>query len=249
MNSRCTIVFVLVLFSNSLYNQIDGATSQMPAFDDLMAVRISKRVTLLVEQQPKIDVPHKNVPKNWGFGLEIFSGYNSHTGNLSENYTDYVAVGIAIAIYYKKVTASIRNSFGFNKTKKDFEYYFGHLEKDSRSVSFLSEASLGYVIYTTHRLKVSPFAGIGFIKMNPITRNTAQEIDPKKGLLKSSTFNFGLALDITFSSKNSTYPTVASNSFMRIRYGYGLQRPETNFNGITGNMQYITIGYCANLFW
>ncbi len=245
MVSGYKAILVLIAFSNSLYSQIDGFKSPILAFEDLKLVRISKNTTLVGAEQHNKEVRNKHLPKNWALGLEIFTDYNSHTGDLGENYMDYVAVGIAIHIRYKKITVSLRNAFGFNKTKKDFEYYFGVLGKDSRTVGFLSEASLGYVIYQTPKLSVSPFAGIGLIKLNPISRHTIQKIDPKEGLLKSATFNFGLALDIKFSTKNSSDHAVADASFLRIRYGYGLQRPENDLGVLSGNIQYITIGHCS----
>lgn len=190
-------------------------------------------------------IKYKLVPKNWGMTFEFFSGYSIYTGNLSENYTNNVPVGVAFDICYKNYELYLRDYIGFNKTKKDFNYSLGTWEKGSRTMVFLPEASLGYVAYNDNRFKLSPFAGIGSMDISPTTKDKEETPELKEVSLEfTTTYIIGINFDIKFGPKHTTkYSPKTSYGFMRIRYGYSIPRFEKKYDGMTGNMHYITIGF------
>lgn len=190
-------------------------------------------------------IKYKLVPKNWGMTFEFFSGYSIYTGNLSENYTNNVPVGVAFDICYKNYELYLRDYIGFNKTKKDFNYSLGTWEKGSRTMVFLPEASLGYVAYNDNRFKLSPFAGIGSMDISPTTKDKEETPELKEVSLEfTTTYIIGINFDIKFGPKHATkYSPKTSYGFMRIRYGYSIPRFEKKYDGMTGNMHYITIGF------
>lgn len=239
MNKRLTILFILILLSSYIFGQIDSITRLSPALEDFSSRRI-----LALDNNLQTHLSHKQKPKNWGLGFEIFSGYNFYTGDLNENYTNYFPVGLALDVDYKNFKIFLRRSFGANKTKQDFDYYFGLWERHSRVHTFKSETALGYTVYHKKPLKLTPFLGITRIKINPPTAHTGKEVDPKKGLLKSTKYTIGINLDI-----KCRITTNGQYSFVRIRSGYGMQRPNNNNDVITGNIPFITIGYGSTNFW
>jgi len=197
------------------------------------------------ENFTKTYIRYKQVPRDWGMTFEFFSGYSVYTGILSDNYTNNVPVGVAFDICYKNFELYLRDYIGFNKTKKDFDYSLGTWEKGSRTMVFLPEASLGYVVYNDNRFKLSPFAGIGSMDISPTTNDTEETPELKEVSLEfTTTYVLGINFDIKFGPKNTPkYSPKTSYGFMRIRYGYCIPRFEKKYDGMTGNMHYITIGF------
>lgn len=190
-------------------------------------------------------IRYKQVPKKWGMAYEFFSGYSVYTGNLHENYTNNIPIGVAFDICYKNFELYLRNYIGFDKTKKDFDYSLGTWEKDSKTIVFLPEASFGYVTYNDNRFKLSPFAGIGSMNISPPSIDTEETPELEEVSLKfTTTYIIGINFDIKFGPKRTlNYNPKTSYGFMRIRYGYCMPRFENKYAGITGNMHYITIGF------
>ncbi|MDD4755626.1 MAG: hypothetical protein PHG29_06055, partial [Prolixibacteraceae bacterium] len=197
------------------------------------------------EQFTRNYIRFKQVPGAWGFAFEFFSGYGLYSGNLSENYTNNVPIGVAFDVCYNNFELYLRDYIGFNKTKKDFDYSLGTWEKGSRTMVFLPEASIGYVTYNDNRFKISPFVGIGAMDISPSTNDTEETPELKEVSLEfTTTYIFGINLDIKFGPKNvPDYSPKTSYGFMRIRYGYTLPNFEKKYVGMAGNMQYITIGF------
>ncbi len=192
-------------------------------------------------------IRYKLVPKNWGMAVEFFSGYSIYTGKLSENYTNNVPFGVAFDICYKKFELYLRDYIGFNKTRKDFTYSLGTWEKGSRTMVFLPEASLGYVTIDNSSFKVSPFAGIGAMDISPPSKDTEKTPELKEVSLEfTTTYMIGVNIDIKFGQKKTPlFSPKTSYGFMRIRYAYNIPRFEKKYDGISGNMHYITIGFGA----
>ena len=197
------------------------------------------------EDYIKAYIKYKQVPRDWGMAFEFFSGYSIYTGNLSDNFTSNVPVGVAFDICYKNFELYLRDYIGFGKTKKEFDYSLGIWEKGSRTMVFLPEASLGYVAYNDNRFKLSPFAGIGSMDISPPLNDTKKTPELKEVSLEfTTTYILGINFDIKFGPKNTPkYRPKTSYGFMRIRYGYSIPRFEKKYEGMTGNMHYITIGF------
>lgn len=187
----------------------------------------------------------KLVPRDWGFACELFSGYSVYTGNLSDNYTNNVPFGVAFDICYKNFELYLRGYIGVNKTKKDFDYSLGTWEKGSRMNVSLPEASLGYVVYNDNRFKLSPFAGIGSMEISPTTYETEKTPELKEVSLElTTTYVLGANFDIKLGKKNMPkYIPKTEYGFVRIRYAYCMPRFDKKYDGMTGNMHYITIGF------
>ncbi|PID69052.1 MAG: hypothetical protein CR968_00105 [Flavobacteriia bacterium] len=216
-------------------------------------VSLNERADKFLETYPssefnyfiKKHISYKLVPKNWGLAFEFFSGYGAYTGQLSNNFTNSIPIGIAFDITYKDFELYLRDYIGFHKSKKDFEYSLGTYEKGSGMMTILGEASLGYAVYNNDRFKISPSAGIGVMGISTSTKDTDQipeleeiSLDPK------ATFVLGLNFDIKLGLKNTPkYIPKTNYSFIRIRYGYSMPGYEKKYYGMTGDMHYISVGF------
>ncbi len=190
-------------------------------------------------------IRYKMVPKNWGITFEFFTGYGFFKGNLSEHYTNNIPFGVAFDICYKNFELYLRDYIGFNKTRQDKVYSLGTFEKGSRTMVFLPEASLGYVMYNDNRLKVSPFAGIGAMDISPSTADTEKTPELKEVNLKFNTTTMaGINFDIKFGPQRTPqFRPKASYGFMRVRYALNFPQFGKKYDGMEGTMHYVTIGF------
>lgn len=192
----------------------------------------------------KNHIRYRLIPKNWGFAVEFFSGYGAYDGNLSKNYTNNIPLGVAFDVCYRNFELYLRDYIGFNKTKKDVDYSVGVWEKGSSAMVFFPEASLGYKTYENDQYKVSPFLGIGSMAITPPFKKTEDTPELEEVELSfTTTYMLGINFDIKLGKKHeSKYDPKTSYGFLRIRYAYGLPQFSKKYNGMTGNMHYITIG-------
>jgi hypothetical protein len=175
--------------------------------------------------------------------FEFFTGYSINSGKLSNNYTNNVPVGVAFDIVYKKWELYLRDYIGFNKTKQDIDYSLGTYEKDSRTMVFLPEASVGYVAVDNNSFKISPFAGIGAMHITPPLGETEEHPDLEEVTRTATTYTLGINLDIKFGPRDTPeFSPKSTYGFLRIRYGYTIPRFANKYEGMTGNMHYITVG-------
>ena len=188
-------------------------------------------------------IKYKLVPKNWGFAFEFFSGYSIFTKTLYNNYTNNVPLGVAFDVCYKRFGIYLRDYIGFNRTKKDFDYSTGIYKKGSSIMVFLPEASLGYAALDNNRFKLAPFVGIGSMDVSPSLGKTEKIPELKEVSLEfTTTYLAGLNFDVKFGKKGYLFRPKSSYGFLRIRYGYSIPRFSKKYDGIFGDMHYITIG-------
>jgi hypothetical protein len=189
-------------------------------------------------------VRYKLVPKSWGVAFEFFAGYSIYTGTLKDNYTNNIPIGVAFDICYKRFELYLRDYIGFNKTKEDFNYSTGIYTKGSPITVFLPEASLGYATLDNDRFKISPFLGIGAMDISPPSGKTTKIPELKEVSLEfTTTYMVGLNFDIKFGGKGYLFCPKSSYAFLRVRYGYNITRFQKKYDGVLGNMHYITIGF------
>ncbi len=190
-------------------------------------------------------IRYKLVPGNWGFGYGIYGGYGKYSENLSENYKDNATFGLSFDVYYKNFELDLRMNTSGTKSKNDFSYSLGTFEKGSKMACDFFEASLGYAVFNNNRFRILPFAGIGTMSIHPITKDTEKTPELEEVSLDyTSTYVVGLNFDIKIGQKDAPkfYPS-PSYGFIRIRYEYCMPRFEEKYDGMTGDMHYITIGF------
>lgn len=184
-------------------------------------------------------------PADWGLAVEFFTGYGIFTEDLSESFKNNVPIGVAFDITYKDFVLYLRDYIGFSKTLDTLAFSSGTWKKDAQVRVFLPEASLGYTVYESSFLKIVPFLGIAGTDVSPTEndRNKFPEYE-EVGLDFTTTYTYGLNLDLKFGTESPLITNGASDSywFIRIRYAYNQPQFTTKFNAYAGNFHYITIG-------
>jgi hypothetical protein len=181
--------------------------------------------------------------KNVAVAYDFFGGFGLFTGNLRNNYTNSFVFGNGFDICYKKYELHLRNHIAFNKTKQDLSYSLGILESGTRTMVFLPEAALGYAVYDKKYFKLSPFAGIAAMDIGP----TGSDLEATPELEKlnldyTRTYTLGFQFDIKLVPKKvPNYSPVGSYAFIRVRYAYSMPNFERKYDGMSGNMHYLTI--------
>lgn len=232
---------------NFLQLHFESLIKKDASFQDSLNIQAEKFLTTYPETKykdfVKKHIEYKFVPKDWGGGYDLFGGYGVFTGTLRNNYTDNFLIGGGFDVRYKRLELYLRGYVGFSKTKKDFDYSLGVYERDSKLSVTLPEASFGFAVLDTDRFKLAPFAGIGGLYIAPSGTDTKklQELEELK--ISSFTYNVGLSLDIKFGEKDYAFYPKSDFGFLRIRYGYSIPNFSKKYDGISGGLHYITVGF------
>ena len=103
------------------------------------------------------------------------------------------------------------------------------------------DASLGYAVLDKNKFRFSPFAGIGTMGIFPLKENEEETPELKEVSLKlTTTYITGINFDIKFSNSGDY-----DYSIIRISYGYCIPRFQKRYDGLSGNMHYISVGFAG----
>lgn len=215
---------------------------------------VNKMADLYIQTHPgspyenyiRNNIRYHFVPSDWAVGMDIFSGYGILTGELSEQYSNPVFLGIGFDVEYQKLTMFLRGYVGIGTLKKDRDFSMGIWEKGASANISKLELSLGYTLAESEKIKLSPFLGIGLAEITA----PQPDIDKNPGLDEAEVkmfpaYTLGLNLNLKLGWDTGSYymynmPKDKSYWFFRVRYGYTL--PQFNEVGHTGNFHHITIG-------
>ncbi|MDR0518205.1 MAG: hypothetical protein LBH25_14315 [Fibromonadaceae bacterium] len=190
----------------------------------------------------KKNIIFEYIPSNWGFGSKFFSGYCILTGELNNSYTNYIPLGVAFDIYYKRFEFSMQAYFNSikSKTKKDFSYSKGVYKKDEGMQTLIDEVSLGYNIIDYDSFKISPFFGIARTTIEPTEINEIEEL--KEISINALAYTTGLNLSVRIYDPFVEAKVKTSGGvFLRLRYEYVMPNLSRKYD-ISGGMHFITIG-------
>ncbi len=186
-------------------------------------------------------------PSKWGIAFEFFSGYGILTDKLGDFYTNNVPLGVAFDIYYGNFALFLRDYIGFGRTKLGIPFSAGWWPEGSQVRLFLPEASLGYTLVNNNLLSISPFGGISGLDISPTENDldnipALEEVELAFGLAYTAGINIDIKLG---KGRRGPLTKEAENNygFMRIRYGYNFARLDRKYDGFSGNMHYITLGF------
>ena len=182
----------------------------------------------------------------WGYAFEFFSGYGIFTDDLAGHFKNNVPIGIAFDVSYKRWVLFLRDYIGFSRTTHALAFEGGTWLDDAQARVYLPEATLGYVIRDLERVKVTPFAGIASTSVSPTEHDLNKYAEYENvGLDFTTTFCYGINLDLKLGKPGT--PVIAPNEsaywFIRFRYAYNQPQFSKRYDGYTGNMHYVTVGF------
>ena len=185
--------------------------------------------------------------KDWSWSMEFFAGYEFYTGELKSSFRDNVPVGLAFDLGFKDLVFDFRGNSGTGKTQKDL-YINGRQWSEGENIeSGLLEMTLGFKIFESRMIKITPFGGISFDFILPPEDDIENNPQLKDvGLESTTTYTLGINLDYKLVSTlfpyNSKTKIERNYWYLRLRYGYNMPQFSENYSGFSGNFHYITLG-------
>ena len=178
--------------------------------------------------------------------MELFSGYEVLTDNLSKRFNNGVPVGIGLDICYKDWTVFVRASSALTRTKDSIVFNSATWHTRAQASLSRAEASIGYVTLERKRLVVTPFIGIGLTSFIPTSEDKEKIPEYENiGLKHATTYTLGLTTDIKI---GKSIPSLVTNQngqtyvFIRLRYAYNMPNLERKYMGFNGNIHALTVG-------
>lgn len=184
---------------------------------------------------------------NWGYGFEVFSGYGAFNGNISRSFSNNVPFGVDFDLLYRNFSLNARAYVGIGHVKEDYLLINGTIwPRDKQANTYNAEASIGYKLPLKSRIRISPFAGVSSLGINPVDADKEEDFYKAANKINSFSWVGGLSVDIPISKKYSSVNmigrTESSLWFIRLRYGYCMPSSFNNYPGLTGQFHYFSIG-------
>lgn len=182
---------------------------------------------------------------NWKLEGDIFGGYACLSNMLKKNFNNVGTFGFTLGLGYKKWELLLRDELGFSRTKMPITLNQVTWAKKS-AVQFVNgEIGLGYTVIENKRLKITPFAGVGFISFSPtgadVQKNpTYENLD----FTASPSYNAGVNFDLKLWDKTrSSYAGLFSeNAFVRFRLEYCYTQFIQKYPNVAGNLIQFSLG-------
>ena len=182
-------------------------------------------------------------PGNWGFGYELFLGYNTLTEGLNRHFGNSVAGGFAFNMLYRDFELSLRFNYASAKTKREVIHRDIIWPTDVGGYLVGADLSLQYPLYQSRDLKLMPFVGIGGMGIGPTDAEIKNhpELDDFREL---STLNYLVGLELKLNSWNREVDLSRSGgSYLGIRYSYYMPNYNRKHELLEGNMHMITLSF------
>ena len=185
--------------------------------------------------------------KDWSWSMEFFAGYEFYTGELKSSFRDNVPVGLAFDLGFKDLVFDFRGNSGTGKTQKDL-YINGRQWSEGENIeSGLLEMTLGFKIFESRKIKITPFGGVSMNFILPPEEDIENNPQLKDvGLESATTYTLGINLDYKLGGISFPYDSKTKIErnywYLRLRYGYNMPQFSANYRGFSGNFHYITLG-------
>lgn len=180
---------------------------------------------------------------NWGYGYELFLGYNAFSGDLSRQFTNNMAGGFAFNVLYRDFELSLRFNYTSAEAKKEITNKGVTWPAGIRGSLVGADLALHYPIYQNRNIKLQPFIGIGGMGISP----TEQEIkkDPELENFKElSTFNYLAGIELKLNSWSPGVDfTRNGGGYLGLRYTYYMPNYGSKYDMLGGNMHMITLSF------
>jgi hypothetical protein len=184
----------------------------------------------------------------WGAAYELFTGAGIFSGGLQRNFKNVYSFGIACDVAYNNLTGYLRIAIGHSKTKDSIAFSTGTWRGGEHAEMLAFEGSVGYATFENNHFKVSPF--IGFTSTGISPSQTDKEKFPEYedvGLEYTLAYTLGVNTEIKFKTAQrwNGFGTQESYRFIRLRYSYVMPQFDRKYDGFSGDLHCITIGFGA----
>lgn len=182
-------------------------------------------------------------PGNWGFGYELFLGYNTLTEGLNRHFGNSIAGGFAFNVLYRDFDLSLRFNYASAKSRREVIHQDITWPADVRGYLVGADLALHYPLYQRNNLKLMPFVGIGGMGIGPtdVEIKNHPELEDFKEL---STLNYLVGMELKLNSWSRDVDLSGSGGgYLGIRYSYYIPHYKRTHELLEGNMHMITLSF------
>ncbi len=178
---------------------------------------------------------------NWRFHYDVGFGYHGSTDSLGTIFKNGFGFGLGAGAAYKNVVLNLKIHLGITSPTADFRKNDTIWEKNHSSNITQFETSLAYLIEANNKLSLLPSIGIGTTSIVPSQGNLSdQERYDNVKYNAKLTYFAGLAINYNLVTHSNRFAETAT--YLQLNYRYSLPQFEQSFNGLDGNIHFITLG-------
>lgn len=178
----------------------------------------------------------------WGGSWDFYSGYGIVTSTLSDTYKNPIPLGFSLDLSYANFILRGYVTAGFSSLKKDMDYSIGTWEKGETMSFFNAGANIGYNVFDSKLLKVSPYAGVGYMSVGVPEKDKDDIPELKELKVNSLALTLGASIEFKLARENWR-GAEKGYLLLRLSYSYHSLRFKSKYAPISGDMHYITLGF------
>lgn len=230
-----------ILYLNYLIKSIEGDNYlqyQLNRYSDsFLAKYVNGKHNAFVKQ----NIRRVDRLSDWGFGMDVYTGYNLFTHDLNKKYGNNVQLGLGFSGSYKNLLLDFRFAIGLGTTNQNIELDEVIWKEGSAIRAYSQGLELGYKLFKTRDFDISPYIGIGGVYIEPIGKDMDDYPVLKYAKISTTFYSAGISFDYKMSGKEYYSNTNEGFWFIRFRYTYAINEEFHKFVK-TGNGHYLTIG-------
>ena len=182
-------------------------------------------------------------PSDWGFGYELFLGYNPLTGGLNRHFGNSIAGGFAFNVLYRKLDLSLRFNYASAKSRREVIHQGVTWPADIGGYLVGADLALHFPLYQSSDLLLKPFVGIGGMGIGP-TDAEIEDHPELEDFKELSTLNYLAGLELQLNSWDGEVDLSRNGGgYLGIRYSYYMPHYKRKHALLEGNMHMITLSF------
>ena len=190
-------------------------------------------------------IRYKEKVSNFGWGYDISMGYCGFEGGISNSFSDYFAFGMSFDFVYTNIVLNVGFSMGGATLNKDIEFQSVIWSKDKKGDVIIPQASLGYTLFGSRRISITPFVGISGVYISPkwddVRSNTLLE---DVELTANAAWNIGFSINLfskAFTTPRHLHKMSQMQGFIKLKYNYINSGFTEEYYGLDGAIHNVTL--------
>lgn len=192
-------------------------------------------------------IRYKEDISDFGWGWDLYFGYGTFNGGISQTFSDHFTFGMSINMEYKNVVLDASFSLASSVLKKDVLYNNIVWDKDRNADVFIPSATIGYTFFGKRQINITPFAGVSSLYIAP-SYEDMQSYSPFEEIEFNSGPSWNTGVSINFSSRAFSSPSYTRRvskykMTMKLKYNYLQSGFGKDSYGLDGSLHQVTLGF------
>lgn len=192
-------------------------------------------------------IRYKEKVSDFGWGYDLFIGYNVFNGGISETFSNYFLFGMSIDLAYYDFILNLSFSIGGSELKKEINYESIIWDKGLRGDILIPQASIGYTFFSNSQFNITPFVGVSSLYIAP-QYDDVQAYSPYENIELFSGASWNAGMSVNLFSKPAVGGRNLSRAsqfkgFIKLKYNYFHSGYKKDYYGLDGSMHQITLSF------